>query len=67
MSGLGNYPFLKMNGLGNEIVILDLRGSTHVVTEAEARGVQPKASVPSTTITSRVSSISVRSVVRVSR
>jgi diaminopimelate epimerase len=39
MSGLGNYPFLKMNGLGNEIVILDLRGSTHVVTEAEARAV----------------------------
>ena len=39
MSGLANTPFLKMNGLGNEIVILDLRRSAHLVTEAEARAV----------------------------
>ena len=39
MSGLANHPFLKMNGLGNEIVILDLRGSTHRVTAAEARAI----------------------------
>jgi diaminopimelate epimerase len=39
MSGLDNHPFLKMNGLGNEIVVLDLRGSSHVVTGAEARAV----------------------------
>lgn len=36
---LANLPFLKMNGLGNEIVVLDLRGTSHVVTAAEARAV----------------------------
>jgi diaminopimelate epimerase len=39
MSGLAGHSFLKMNGLGNEIVILDLRGSAHLVTEAEARAI----------------------------
>ena len=39
MSDLANHPFLKMNGLGNEIVIVDLRGSSHVISEAEARAV----------------------------
>jgi diaminopimelate epimerase len=39
MSGLANHPFLKMNGLGNEIVVLDLRGSPHRVTAAEARAI----------------------------
>jgi diaminopimelate epimerase len=39
MSGLANHRFLKMNGLGNEIVVLDLRGSTHRVTAAEARAI----------------------------
>jgi diaminopimelate epimerase len=39
MSGLTNHSFLKMNGLGNEIVVLDLRGSTHRVTCAEARAI----------------------------
>ncbi|MBV9567509.1 MAG: diaminopimelate epimerase [Hyphomicrobiales bacterium] len=39
MSGLANHAFLKMNGLGNEIVILDLRGSSHRVTPAEARAI----------------------------
>jgi diaminopimelate epimerase len=29
-------PFLKMNGLGNEIVVIDLRGSERVVTATEA-------------------------------
>jgi diaminopimelate epimerase len=31
--------FLKMNGLGNEITILDLRGSRHRVTPEEARAI----------------------------
>ena len=44
-----------------------LRNVIAMVCLAEARGVQLKTSVPSTTITSRVSSISVRSVVRGSR
>ncbi|GGC49706.1 diaminopimelate epimerase [Chelatococcus reniformis] len=39
MSALDDHAFLKMNGLGNEIVILDLRGSAHVVTPAEARAI----------------------------
>ena len=32
-------PFAKMNGLGNEIVLVDLRGSTHVFTAGEARAI----------------------------
>ena len=32
-------PFAKMNGLGNEIVFVDLRGSTHVFTAGEARAI----------------------------
>jgi diaminopimelate epimerase len=39
MSPLANHNVLKMNGLGNEIVVLDLRGSSHKVTAAEARAV----------------------------
>ncbi|MEN3929545.1 diaminopimelate epimerase [Microvirga sp. W0021] len=33
---LTNHRFLKMNGLGNEIVVLDLRGEKHIVTSDEA-------------------------------
>jgi diaminopimelate epimerase len=39
MSPLGNRPFLKMNGLGNAIVVLDLRGTDVVVTADEARAI----------------------------
>jgi diaminopimelate epimerase len=39
MSALANHAFAKMNGIGNEIVVLDLRDSRHVVTAAEARAV----------------------------
>ncbi|MGV6871392.1 diaminopimelate epimerase [Pseudochelatococcus sp. B33] len=39
MNTLANLPFLKMNGLGNEIVVLDLRGTSHVVTAGEARAI----------------------------
>lgn len=39
MNALANRRFLKMNGLGNEITVLDLRGAKHVVTEAEARAI----------------------------
>jgi diaminopimelate epimerase len=34
-----DIPFAKMNGLGNEIVLVDLRGSTHVFTAGEARAI----------------------------
>jgi len=39
MSPLANRRFLKMNGLGNEIVVLDLRGSSHRVRPQEARAI----------------------------
>ncbi len=39
MSALSNSRFLKMNGLGNEITVLDLRGSAHRVSAAEARAI----------------------------
>ncbi|MGQ3360280.1 MAG: diaminopimelate epimerase [Phreatobacter sp.] len=39
MSPLANHPFWKMNGAGNEIVVVDLRASSHVVTAAEARAI----------------------------
>jgi diaminopimelate epimerase len=38
-SGLANRRFLKMNGLGNEITVLDLRGTRLRVSEDEARAV----------------------------
>ena len=38
-SPLAGFPFLKMNGLGNEILVMDLRGREHVITPAEARAI----------------------------
>ena len=37
MSALANHPFVKMNGLGNEIVVVDMRPEPAAVTSAEAR------------------------------
>ncbi|MGB6536037.1 MAG: diaminopimelate epimerase, partial [Xanthobacteraceae bacterium] len=37
MSALAGRDFVKMNGLGNEIVIVDLRGSPRPLGDAEAR------------------------------
>src|SRR5829696_4371266 len=39
MSALANRRYLKMNGLGNEITVLDLRGTALRVSAAEARAV----------------------------
>jgi diaminopimelate epimerase len=39
MAPLAHQPVFKMNGLGNQIVVMDLRGKSHVVTAAEARAV----------------------------
>jgi diaminopimelate epimerase len=39
MSPLANRRFLKMNGLGNEITVLDLRGTSARVSAAEARAI----------------------------
>jgi len=37
MSALANHAFVKMNGLGNEIVVVDLRKEPGTVSAAEAR------------------------------
>jgi diaminopimelate epimerase len=44
MSAPATIPFLKMNGLGNEIVIVDLRGTSRVIDPKQARAVahQPR-------------------------
>jgi diaminopimelate epimerase len=40
-----SLPFRKMNGLGNEIVVMDLRGSKNVLTTGQARAIaeQPRS------------------------
>jgi diaminopimelate epimerase len=37
MSTLANHPFVKMNGLGNEIVVVDMRAKPQAITAADAR------------------------------
>ena len=37
MTALANNAFVKMNGLGNEIVVVDLRAKAGIVTAAEAK------------------------------
>src|SRR5262249_33505033 len=37
MGVLSNHPFVKMNGLGNEIVVVDMRPNPHHITAADAR------------------------------
>ena len=37
MSALANHPFVKMNGLGNEIVVVDVRAKPQAITAADAR------------------------------
>jgi diaminopimelate epimerase len=39
MSALANHTFAKMNGIGNEIVVVDLRDSATAVTPSDARAV----------------------------
>ena len=51
MSALDNHAFAKMNGIGNEIVVVDLRdsdlrGSKATVTAEEARAVACHMRVP---------------------
>jgi diaminopimelate epimerase len=45
MSALANHAFAKMNGIGNEIVVVDLRDSSAAVTSAEARAIASPAGV----------------------
>jgi diaminopimelate epimerase len=46
MSALSGYPFVKMNGLGNGIVIVDMRHAPNSLTGAEARAVAAPEGVP---------------------
>ena len=46
MSALANHPFIKMNGLGNEIVVVDLRAKAAAITAAEARAAAGPAGAP---------------------
>ncbi len=39
MSALANHAFAKMNGIGNEIIVVDLRDRPGVITPEEARAV----------------------------
>ncbi len=39
MSALANQPFVKMNGIGNEIVVVDMRPRPQAITAADARAV----------------------------
>ncbi len=39
MSALPNHSFVKMNGLGNEIVVVDMRADPQLISAAEARAV----------------------------
>ncbi|MEA2991163.1 MAG: diaminopimelate epimerase [Alphaproteobacteria bacterium] len=46
MSALANQAFTKMNGLGNEIVVVDLRRTQTAITPAEARAAAQPAGFP---------------------
>jgi len=46
MSALANHPFVKMNGLGNEIVVVDMRARPAAISPAEARAVAAPNGVP---------------------
>ncbi|HEY9215478.1 MAG TPA: diaminopimelate epimerase [Ancylobacter sp.] len=46
MAALENRTFVKMNGLGNEIVVLDLRADPIAVPPAEARALARPGAVP---------------------
>ena len=46
MSALANHAFAKMNGIGNEIVVVDLRDKPAKVTAEDARAVASPQGVP---------------------
>jgi diaminopimelate epimerase len=46
MSALADHAFVKMNGLGNEIVVVDLRGQAGIISAAEARAVAAPDGAP---------------------
>jgi diaminopimelate epimerase len=46
MSALANHAFVKMNGLGNEIVVVDMRGEPGAISADEARAAARSAAAP---------------------
>jgi diaminopimelate epimerase len=46
MSALANHPFVKMNGLGNEIVVVDMRAAPAAITAADARAIAAPNGAP---------------------
>ena len=42
MSALANHAFAKMNGIGNEIVVVDLRDTPAAVTPPRTRARSPR-------------------------
>jgi diaminopimelate epimerase len=46
MSALANHAFVKMNGLGNEIVVVDLRRERTIISAAEARAAAQPQGAP---------------------
>jgi diaminopimelate epimerase len=46
MSALADHPFVKMNGLGNEIVLVDMRTAPTAVTAVDARAAAQPGGVP---------------------
>jgi diaminopimelate epimerase len=46
MSALANHAFVKMNGLGNEIVVVDLRGEKGLISADDARAAAQPAGAP---------------------
>jgi len=46
MSTLANHAFTKMNGLGNEIVVVDMRGEAGAISAAEARAAAQPEGAP---------------------
>src|SRR6266852_4638399 len=46
MSALANRPFRKMNGLGNEIVVVDMRQTPLAIAAAEARAAAKPEGAP---------------------
>jgi diaminopimelate epimerase len=46
MSALAGHPFVKMNGLGNEIVLVDMRPAPTAITAADARAAAQPGGAP---------------------
>lgn len=46
MSALANHRFVKMNGLGNEIVVVDMRAKPDAISAADARAAAQPAGAP---------------------